>query len=336
MGIFKLILEELFEKYNNPQVVVVNTASEVLLDFLVTQLKKKYDCTKEAVIKLEKQTDIAEIKTLYGLLPPTADRWFVQADLDKLYCKELVEAVKKSNTCIFFLTSKKYATSKSFMSAIDKFVENKVYFYLNRLRKKDFNFLYEMYVQGNNRLIYSLYNYVYQAYNADVDAVMKLFIELNKGEEFKSRKAIAELCGIGSNTTQSFALSLLKPISGKEKGLRRMIRDRVKAGIDLVDTYTARTLYNYVCSNIRIFTEMKGLLIAGIVYDKIPNDLPESYDLQGLQRNQKYLDKVKEIPLSRLLLLYNCLMERYWKNSEDMLNFLYNYYAVYYKVKAVD
>ena len=68
------------------------------------------------------------------------------------------------------------------------------------------------------------------------------------------------------------------------------------------------------------------LILSGDVYKTVVN-LPSTFDEKALARYQKYIWRLKEIPLSSLVLLKQSLGSRPWRSELDMLEFVYSYYG---------
>ena len=310
---------------NNPDVLILQTPSTLLSIFLEDKMKAKYHITSEAILDVETKSHYKKIKEVMGIVPPFSRKWFIKINLDKLRDKDLINIMKESNTCFFFCTCSRYTIFKEVKEKLKGI--NVVDFYVNYLRKPDFVYLYDALTLSDNKLDNTLFNYVVQSYSGDVDSVLDLFKRLNQGEKFESRKEIAEVCGIGGNSIESFLFTIIKPISGSDKGLKTVIKNRMKAGVDLGHTLGWTKFYNFLASSIERFSELKMLSIAGVVYKQVRN-LPDSFDEVKLARYQKYLWRLREIPMSSFLRIRKCMGNSPWRSDSDFIEFLYNYYTV--------
>lgn len=305
-------------------VAIVQTPSSKMLMFLQDKLKAKYHCRSDSVITIDNKTDYKKIKAVLGIYPAFAEKWFVEVNLDKFRDKELIALVKQSTTCLFFCTCSKYKTFKDFKEAI-KGVDGVCDFYINSLRRADFVFLYDAFTPDDNKLTKQLFDYVFKSYMGDVEAVFDLLIQLNQGTKVESRKDITEICGLGGLSVESYIFDLLKDLSGSDKGLMTVIKNRVKAGTDLCDSVGLKSMYNFMNRSIGLLCELKMLMISGVVYKSVRH-LPDSFDEQALARYQKYIWRLREIPLSKLLKLRQSIGETPWKSELDFLGFIYRYY----------
>lgn len=319
-------LSDLDAKGININVVIIQTPSTMLTMFIQDKIKRKYNIRNESIIDVQNKTDLKRVREVVGTTPPFSLKWYVNVDLDKVNDKDLVNAVKMSTTCVFVCTCSKYGTFKTFKE--DLKAESGVYdFYINYLKRPDFLYLYDGFTLSDNKLTKQLFDYTVQSYSSDIESVFKLLIHLNQGEKFSSRKDIAEICGLGGNSIEFYIFSLLKPLSGSDKGLKTVIKNRVKAGVDLGESMSFSTMYNFMAKSLLTLIQLKQLLISGIIY-KAVRKLPDSYDEKSLARYQKYIWRLKTIPMSELLLLRQCMGEKTWRSEIDMLNFIYNYYFI--------
>lgn len=306
-------------------VAIVQTPSSKMLMYLQDKLKAKYNCRSESVIDIENKTDYKKIKAVLGVFPPFAEKWFVQVNLDKFRDKELIGLIKQSTTCLFFCTCSKYKTFKDFKEAL-KGVEGVCDFYITTLRRVDFVYLYDGFTGNGNKLTKQLFDYVFKSYMTDVEAVFTLLLQLAQGTKIENRKDITEICGLGGLSVESYIFDLLKDLSGSDKGLLTVIKNRTKAGVDLCNSVGLRSMYNFMNRSIGLLCELKMLMISGVVYKSVRN-LPDTFDEAALVRYQKYIWRLKEIPLSSFLRLRQCIGETPWKTELDFLGFIYKYYT---------
>lgn len=325
-----MFLRDLDRFNENPDVLLMVTNSSRLEEFLRDKMKKHYHVGTESIIEIESKENLKQVKDLQGIAPPFADRWFVSVNMDKFDIKansELFDIIKNSTTCFFFVTSTLYANYKKLKDLLSKDNTINLYdYYLKTLRKTDFLYLYDAFVRENDRLTPSLFKFVFNNYNSNVDAFFNLLLRLNEGVKVSTQKDIVDICGIGGLSTESYILSLVKPLSGSDKGLRTVIRNKLKAGKELGDVYGYEKFYRFINKNIECFCEIKMLTISGVVYRKI-KDLPDGYDEQRLAHYNKYLPALSEVPLSELLRIKQSLGNKVWKTDMDLLEFLYSYYG---------
>lgn len=319
-------LQDLDSKNANPTVVLLQTPSTQLSIFLYDKLKLRFHCNSDSIISVESKSDVKKIREVSTTSPPFGDKWLIQVNLDKVNDKELVKVIHDSLTCIFFCTCSKYKTFKQFKDSV-KDVNGVYDYYVTYIRRPDLLYLYDALVPEDNKLSKQLFDYVAQSYSSDIDAIFDLLLALNKGDSFESRKDIAELCGLGNNSVESFLLSLMKPMSETEKGTHTVIKNRAKMGADLGATIGWSSFYNFFNSSLDSFIQLKVLVISGVVYKQV-RDLPDSYDEQKLSKYNKYLWRLKEVPLSRFLRMKQVLLEGgRWNKPADFLRFLYCYYT---------
>ena len=309
----------------NPKIVLVQSSSSRYRIFLEDKMKLKNHVDSNSTLDIEVRKDYKKIRDVLGIEPPFSNRWYVKIDLDKFHDKELYKVIDEANTCFFFVHTSKYLLFKNFK---EHFKADTADFYVNYLRKPDFIYLYDALTSSDNKLDRNLFNFVMQSYSNDVEAVLELFIRLNQGEVFKTRKEISDVCGIGGNSVEGFLFSILNPISGSQRGLNTVMKNRVSAGIDLGKSLSFPRFYTYLTLSVERFCQLKELMMAGVVYKSV-RKLPSNYDESALARYQKYLWKIKSIPTSQFMKVRQTIGYKQWFDDADFLKFIYKLYTLY-------
>lgn len=302
-------------------VVLLQTSSSRLQLYIEDKLKRKFKANRDTTFYIEGKADYKNVKQLVGVLPPMAERWYIRVDLDKVHDKDLYNLINSSNTCFFLCTCSKYTTFKEFKDKVKLGVAD---YYINYMRRPDLIYLYDAFVHEDNKLKNDLLSYVTQSYSSDIEALFDLFLALADGQKFESRQDISQVCGIGNLSVENYIFQLLKSLS---VDVKRVIKNRTKYGVDLEEILGVSTFYNFMNKSINTLIELKMLIISGRVYKAVRN-LPETYDEKSLARYQKYIWRLKEIPLSRLLTLRYCMGKKPWRSSIDVLGFIYKYYEM--------
>ena len=305
-------------------VVLLQTPSIKLQMFLQDKIKNKYNCKSESIIWVTNKSDLRKVKEIMNVSPPFGDKWYIEINLDAISDKTVWETIKGSSSCVFFLTCSKYVKFKDAKSNLEK-VQGVYDFYINYLRRADFIYLYDAFVPSDNKLNKTLFDYVVSGYSGDIDTLFDLLLALNEGTKFESKRDIVKLCGIGGLSVDSYIFSFFKPLSGKEQGLKLVIKNRINEGVSLAENIGYKSMYNFMAKSLFALCELKMLTISGVIYKSVRN-LPETYDEKLLARHQKYLWRLKEIPLSSLLELRQCMGNKPWNSNLDLLNFIYRYY----------
>lgn len=309
-----------------PTIVLLQTSSVRLGLYLRDKMKLKLHCAPEEIIDLATKDDYARVRQLTGIVPLNAERWLVFVDLDKADSKALDKLIKQSSTCCFFCTCSKYGTFKKFKESV-KDMNGVLDFYIQYLRKNDLLYLHDAFTTSDNRLTKAMFDFVSQSYASDIDSVFDLLTHLNQGEKFLTRKSIQEVCGVGGHSIESYIFALLKPLSGSALGFKTTIRNRLKYGLDLGDSLKYVTLYNFMSRSLLLFCELKMLMISGKVYKRISH-LPDFFDEKALARYQKYIWRLRDIPMSDLLKLRLAMGTATWKSEIDLISFIYRYYSL--------
>lgn len=323
-------LSDLDRRRGQYKVILVQTPADKLSLFLYDKVKADYGCTQNTIVTVKDKTDIAQVKEIAYVDSFISDKWLVTIDFSKDkslgLLKDLLPIMYESNTIVFFCTANNYKTFKTLSDSFKKKgITEVVSFYLNRLNSADFQYLYNAYVTPQNKLSKNLYTAVYQGYSSNVSAIMDLFTELRNGTTFESQKDIADVCGVGNNSVENFVFSLLKQPSLSEQGTKIVLKNRLKAGFDLASVYGFGKLQNYMRNCVSCLRDIKVLRVSGVVYKTLIN-LPDGYDEAKLARYQRYIWRLNEIPLSRILRLGLFLDERLsWTNDLDFIHFIYAY-----------
>lgn len=295
--------------------------------FMKDIAKRKYKSNADSTIDVKTKSDLKRVKEVTGIIPPFADKWFVDVEIDKLELKELVGVIENSYTCSFFITVSNYRQYKTLKDMLtDRHISDVQDYYVNYLNRADIIYLYDAFVPEDKRLTKTLFDYVVQSYSGDIEALFDLFTQLGQGKKVSSRKDIADICGMGGLSIESFIFMLLKEPSKSEKGLKKVLKNRVQAGRELGQVYSWSTMYNFIHKSLRSMIEIKMLRTSGVIYKSIRN-IPDGYDEKALARYQKYIWRLNEIPLSRLLRLIDSMGVTAWKTDSDYLNFVYTYFT---------
>lgn len=317
-----MLLSELDKGVKQMRVMLLQTSSKALEMYLYDFIRGSLSSTRDTVLQVNSKRDFRRIKEIYNIQPPYAERWLVQVDLGKIGkgVKELVDIISDSTTVCYMCVADTYVQYKTFKEASSK-IEGVFDFYINTLRRKDFLYLYKKLVPSDCTLSKTLYDYVVQSYSADIGAVFDLFTSLRNGVKFNTRGDIAEVCGVGRNSVESFAFSLLKDLPMTEKGLKKVIKNRISAGVELAEVYGWGKFNKALNFCLSALVDIKELQISGVVYKRLAN-LPQGYDERRLSKYQRYLWRIEKIPLSRILRLKVCFSNR-WFNKVDFLNSMY-------------
>ena len=318
-----MLLRDLDAKNVDYNVIIFQTSSDKLRMFIQDKVKRHFRCNSDTILSCAGKKDYKQVRDISNIIPPFSDKWFIDVDLDSCNDKEFLDIVKNSTTCVFFCNVKKYAVYKKFKEGL-KGLSGVFDYYINYLKRNDFLYLYDAFVPEKNRLQKSLFDYVVQSYSGDIESVFDLFLELGQGKEISSRKEIADICGVGSNSVESFILSMLKEPPSTEKGLKKVLKNRLKAGTELIDVYGISSFYSRLRNMLISFIQIKMLIISGVIYKQIIH-LPSCYDEKRLLKYQRYVWRLKEIPLSRILRLYTAVGKTIWRSDIEFLNFVYKF-----------
>lgn len=322
---------------NDLSFVLFQTTSDLMRIFIQDKLKKTNNNSTGNIFIIENKKDFKEALSTCNVQPFGADKWLFIIDTNKmnLSYKDLKDIVRNNSSGVFLVEVHKYKEYKRIKNIVGD-SEGFLDLYLPRLRRDDFLYLYDYYTPSWNKLTPKLYNQIYRDYSNDVDAVMNLFKAMQNGTRVTSIKDVTLTVGVAGNTVESYIISLLKEPPTTAKGAEIIIRNRVKSGLELAEVHGYEKMWVYMVSCIKSFTDIKILMINGIVYKKIQTELPEGYDDKKLFRYQKYIWRLESIPLSRVIRLRYALQRNKWQSGEDFLRFIYDYMYSSIKSEVVD
>ena len=308
-------------------VVLLQTSSPKMQMYVQDKLKLKLHSNQDTMMEVNATKDLKQVREIQGLLPPFSERWYVVVKLGKnLSYRDLVSTIKASTTCLFLITTEKYVDYKKLKEDLKKDV-SVVDLYLTYMKRYDMLYIYQALVPENKRMQKKLFDYLCQSYSSDIEAVMNLFIKLNEGVVVKTRTDIANICGIGGLSVESFLFSMLKPAPTTVRGLQTVMKNRIQAGRELGAIHTVPTFYSFLHKAISSIVQIKMLRDSGMIYKSIRN-LPDNFDQHSLMRYQKYFWSLMEIPMSRILRLETAMGKKRWQNELDIERFIYEYYRL--------
>lgn len=316
-------LSEIDER-GTPTVVLLQTASSRLEMYVHDKLKSKLHIGPGERYEIAVKADYKRVRQLVGLNPQLGSRWLVIVDLDKQFNKDLVALIKNSTTCTFFCTCSRYKTYKDFMNSI-KGLDGVLDFYITYLRRADLLYLHDSFTTKGNALSKRLFDFVAASYSNDVDQIMELMVHLSQGEKFESEGDIREVCGTIGSSIENYVFQLLKPLSGSDKGLRLVIKRRIGVAMQIADG-EYNLLYDRLVRCLKAFCQLKMLMMAGKVYKSVDH-LPDTFDEKTLVKYQRYIWRLRETPMSELLLLLQKIGKQRWRSEIDFITFIYKYYG---------
>lgn len=318
-------LSELQSNISTARAVIFQSQCSALEMFVSDRIKRGLNCNRDTCFTISNSKEITAVKNICNIAPPFATKWFVTVELEKFdkNLKDLVKLISTSTYVVYFLRATSYSQFKNIKQEL-KNVEFVLDFYVNWLRRDDFLYLYTEYVPKENRLNKKLFDYVYQSYSNDVSAVFELFSSLQEGTIIETEVQIADLCGVGSNSIESFTMAILKPPSKTVNGLKIVLKNRIKAGVGLSEVYNWNTFHIYLKNSVKAMIDLKILYMSGVITKHVTG-IPEGYDEKVLVRYQRYLFRLREIPLTRLIRLLYYLDMQSWCSPLDFVRFIYLY-----------
>lgn len=320
-----MYLQDLDRDLDRTSVVLIQTPSDVLKMFLQDKIKAQLNSTQESVLVVDNKKTLKEAQNLSGMIPFDAKKWLFLVNLDKVGVNaDLREFVYNNSTGLLFCTTDKYSNYKKFKDMC-KAIDNMIDLYITFLKRMDFFYLYYALVPQDNQLPKALSEFILKGYANDINTVMNLLMELNRGTKFESKKSIVDYCGQSGNTVDNLLFSLLGMHFKTERGIKNVIGNRLKSGYELAQSIGWHNLRTYLYSALNAVMDIKGLYIEGTIYKRIEN-LPDNFNEKKLSRYQRFLWKIKEVPFSDMVRLRVALYEcGDWSDESDYLRFLYRY-----------
>lgn len=328
-----MTLEYLFDRQRLVRVVLVYTPSNSLSLFVQDSLKSRYNISKDSVRTINVKKELTQTREIYNVVPFLSDRWlFHVPKADKLIKKDFIKLMQENTTGIYVLEFENYRNYKAVKDMVSK-QQGVLDLYLAWLRRVDFDVLYNRLVLAEKgfKMPKVMEDFVARGYSNEIESLFELFKQLREGVEVKTRKDVIEICGLSSNTIDSFMFGLLKDPTLSDKGLKKYISNRLKEAVDLAEKYTWSKFRNYLKRSVKSCIDVKMILSSGEVYDNIRTYENDHYEMDKLKRYQRYLPKIKETSMTRLLGLLDCLENRRWGNDLDFLTFFFEYIIYKYE-----
>lgn len=296
------------------------TSSNLAEIYVYDELKSICGATVESVVDVNSKSTFQNMLELVNMQPLLADKWLFVI-IYKGGIKQLVkkyEGIFQTETARFLVKVENYKDFKEFKGVI----RNANDLYLNVIRHDDIAFMLNGYKLSSNVI-----EFVEKSYYRDPEKVFILAKELANGAVVSNNRDVVRICGESSGSIARFAMLLLNEMPSSENGLKRVYSKRVKILVDLCESFGTRSTYNFLVAALKDILNIKILYLQGIIYDSI-RDLPEVYDEKKLSRYNMYLKRIiQDLTYENILRLYValCKCDR-WRNPQDGVLFLYNYY----------
>ena len=316
-------------KLGRLNVVLLQTPSELLEIFVQDRLKMLAKANSETSFKIDSKKSLKEVASIISVEPFGAEKWFVLIDLDKVAIPDITKIITENSTCIILCTVSSYQAFKKFkdmFAELDDFLN----YYISYFKSLDIDYVYETLVPKEYRLDDKLYLLAKKRYSGDVDVIMKLIKGVSIGLEIRDKDELTEQCGLGGATVDKFILGLLTSTPQTAKGLTLVIKNKFRQVDELQKVLDWDKTWQYSLGAIRSISDVKMLYIGGDIYKSI-SKLPKGYNEKRLSRYNRYLEKIKEIPFSRILQLKQLLENNRWSNYTGFEAFIYSYMTVVMK-----
>lgn len=300
---------------------VLFTRSSLAEIYVYDMLKEKCGASRDSIYDITTRSEFSEMVELVNVQPFTANKWLFVIEYKKV--KKLLAdnvGIFASDTSEFLIKVNDYKEYKEVKSVLEKVcLVNDIY--LAFIRFYDVEYL----LRGSGLSEQNI-KFVYKSYSSDPEQIFLLKQEINNGLVIKTKKDITNVCGTSSGTINWFAISLLTTNIKTEKGLKMVVRGKMKVAVELGELYGYSKFRNFLMSAIKDMIDIKVLYLNGVIYDRIDN-IPEEYDISKLKKYQMNLKTIIDTPLLELHKLFFTLKDNgVWKNELGMLEFLYSYF----------
>lgn len=321
-----MLLYQLDSELKNIKILLYQANSINMSIFINDRIKKLCNVTQESVLEISNTKALKEAIQRSVIVPFGADRWVFFVDIDKVSYKEVLKAQDMNKTALYVLMTNRYRVFKAVKRSardIDCFSD----MYVNYLRKKDFTYVYDIVIPKDKKLKPDLYEFVVRNYLSDVDALFILFRAINSEEEIKAKSDIIEICGLGKNSVEKFLFSVLGYTTNSAKGLQRGISNRFKLGMELVDTLGCLEFHKRVLKFAKTLCDIKMICISGRAYKQVLK-VPKGFNDTDILKCNRYMSKIAEIPLPKILQVRLLLERNTWYSVLDFERFLLDYYRI--------
>jgi len=301
------------------QVHLLLASSNLAEIYVYDTLKSRCNATLESIMDVNSTSSFKAMLELVNIQPNLADKWLFVIDYKKV--RSLIKktmGIFQSDTSVFLLKVNTYKDFKE-VKELDIDLND---LYLETIRKQEVQNLLRGY-----KISPKVVDFVASSYYRDPEKVFALRKELDNGADVNSPKDVTALCGESLGSVQKFAMQLLTDKPKTEMFLKRSYKKRVNVLCDLCDTFGSSTAYNYIKAAVKDILYIKMLYMEGTIYNRI-RELPDCFDEKKLSKyNHSLRDIEFELQYVKILHLYNLMSSTgRWRNSQDGVLFLYQYY----------
>lgn len=298
-------------------IVVLSTNSSLAEIYVYDALKYKSNAIKDSIMQVKDKKSFATMLEKISFEPMMASKWLFEIDFKSVRALFLKykENLERCDTAYFLVKCEKYP---DFLKAKEKIACTPMY--LHKLKGLDASFLF------SSKLSTELQRYVCTNYG--VEKCFELYNYFKDGgKSLSNKKEIQELLGTGESSVIDFVFDLMKDYKGSKRSIKLQIAKRSKDLDFLVDSYGAKSVQNFIKSDVKNLIEVKQLYLEGILYDSISKErIPEGYDFSKLSRYNIYFDTISQTPIKRMIYLLSKIIEGQWRDKDDAFKFLYAYY----------
>lgn len=317
-----------------PKIIIVSSKSELVLESFLRYVNRIYGINERAVQKPANMEELTASYTLGYTVPLGLKRWMFNINQDKVFInKSMLEQLETTTTATYMISTADFRTL-NILRGMTKYTKECVEISLNYLGKDLINVISKDILGvklDDSDIDYNLRYYLTTGYKLYPEKFY-LALQAHKRTPLTSKREIIDLIGPPDNTQEMFVLSLLGMENTSETGYRIKVRNRMQAGLSLVEVKGIRSLRNFLIYTVKDILAIKTMMLNGRLYKKFA--LVDDITMKELKRYRKYekhLSEINKIPVSRVLTLLSALSSTSnWYSELDFMEFLYEYL---YKIK---
>lgn len=300
---------------------LIHSPNDVVYQYTTDVLKETYGIPRENILDVNNRRTINTMNDWIPIDPHS--KWLFLIDYEKTArsFQHIQKAIRLNpGTSVFSVRTKKYPQFKRVQEAGLGETDH----YLSFLRYHDTKWaLRDSGIKSN------LLSFISYSYGSSPESIIELAGDIEKGAISvpQTRADVINQLGYSAGTTTQLALKLMQDVPISDRSRKALMRNRLTAGRELIESYGIRKFRNYLYGSFKDILDVKVLYMNNAIYNKIGTKLPEGYDPKRLRRYQRHIEEIKEISLERIL-WYNRVIKETgpWNDENQYQDFLYRLY----------
>lgn len=289
--------------------------------YIQDTLKATAEAKGDSVFRVRSKKDYENMLDIARMPPLLGEKWLFVIEYSRLKLhKDKMFRLTRANEIpsVFLYLVENYGEFKE----IKKYLPDVNDMYMASMRRPDVE-----HILAGTSLTPDLLNFVGKSYFNNPDKICELATQLKMGTVYKNRAEITDALGTGTGTMKHYVFSLLGDPPKNATSRKTVMKRRITIGSELVEMYGANVLRRQMYDCIRDIRNIKMLFMSAVIYDSLKN-LPDGFDEKRLGKYAWDLDRIKELPLSRIDdLMFRLEAESFWRSDIELLNLLYGLYT---------